>query len=172
MQVHLFDCKSGNALQANLGRNKIQLCMLVLDSLRDTYWSAGVMYRLFDRAQKILIENGGDKGGYGKQVEGSTASPLIAGTAATDQENNNLPVEMTSRVVPEFDAFAHNNPAPMMFNDGMSYNNMNAGSNPNALDQILSPGFYLSDVNTQALFMSYTGQPGDGGLPMHPYDNL
>ncbi|EHK16237.1 uncharacterized protein TRIVIDRAFT_114210, partial [Trichoderma virens Gv29-8] len=54
MQIHLYDCKSPNLLTRGLAENKLQLYMLVLSNLRGTYWSADVMYRLFDRAQSIL----------------------------------------------------------------------------------------------------------------------
>ena len=57
MQIHLADCKSSNTLTCGLARNKLQLCMLVLSDMRATYWSANVMYRLFERAQSLL----GDK---------------------------------------------------------------------------------------------------------------
>ncbi|KAL7794297.1 hypothetical protein V8C37DRAFT_409332 [Trichoderma ceciliae] len=54
MQIHLYDCKSTNPLTRTLAENKLQLHMLVLSNLRETYWSADVTYRLFERAQTIL----------------------------------------------------------------------------------------------------------------------
>jgi hypothetical protein len=61
MQIHLFDCKSTDSLASGLAQNRLQLCMLVLIKLRETYWSAGVMYRLFERAQRILQESKANK---------------------------------------------------------------------------------------------------------------
>ncbi|KIW90544.1 uncharacterized protein Z519_09191 [Cladophialophora bantiana CBS 173.52] len=57
MQIHLFDYKSVEPLISGLAGNRLQLCMLILSKLRETYWSAGVMYRLFERAQRILQES-------------------------------------------------------------------------------------------------------------------
>jgi hypothetical protein len=54
MQIHLFDCKSSVPIRRGLGKNKLNLCMLVLAQLRNTYWSASVIYRLFERAQVML----------------------------------------------------------------------------------------------------------------------
>jgi hypothetical protein len=54
MQINLFDCKSELPLRRGLGRNKLNLCMLVISQLRETYWSASVIHRLFDRAQDII----------------------------------------------------------------------------------------------------------------------
>jgi hypothetical protein len=54
MQVHLFECKSSVPLRRGLGKNKLDLCMLILPQLRNTYWSACVIYRLFERAQSML----------------------------------------------------------------------------------------------------------------------
>lgn len=163
MQIHLFDCKSGNALQANLGRNKMQLCMLILDSLRDTYWSAGVMYRLFDRAQKILGGAIETQAQPEKNIEPSeNAAPVSMDAYAS--------VPGTNRVMSEFENFNPNSSETMAFGDPVLQNNSHVGPDFDALEQILSPGFYLSDVNTQALFMSYTSNPGEGGLPMNLYD--
>jgi len=53
MKIHLHDYRSNNSLQSGLVTNKLQLCMLFLANSSDTYWSAGVMYRLFKRAQSI-----------------------------------------------------------------------------------------------------------------------
>ena len=50
MQIHLADCHSSSPTRRILGKHKLDLCMLVLSLVRDTYWSAGVMHDLFARA--------------------------------------------------------------------------------------------------------------------------
>lgn len=54
MQIHLSDCRSPVRARQALGRNKLDLCLAVLQSLQDTYWSASVTHRLFERAADIL----------------------------------------------------------------------------------------------------------------------
>ena len=56
MQIHLLDCKSPNALSRQLGNLKLQLCMIILSELRETYWGADFAYRMFERAQAKLAE--------------------------------------------------------------------------------------------------------------------
>ena len=56
MQIHLLDCKMPSALARRLGNLKLQLCMMTLSELRDTYWGADFTYRMFERAQAKLSE--------------------------------------------------------------------------------------------------------------------
>ena len=37
MQIHLLDCKSSTASVRRLGYHKLDLCMIVLSELRETY---------------------------------------------------------------------------------------------------------------------------------------
>ncbi|KAJ5214910.1 hypothetical protein N7468_010589 [Penicillium chermesinum] len=169
MQIHLFDCKAGNALQANLGQNKLQLCMLILDNLRDTYWSAGVMFRLFDRAQKILLSQGNDSGPLASRNldSPSMATPAPPPAPVGQDHVNTSP---TDRVIPQFDHFPSHGAPPISLGGGMLHPNTMPGPDFNAVEQILSPGFYLSDVDTQSLLMNYSAHPADGGFPANYYD--
>lgn len=54
MQIHLSDCRSATRSRQALGRNKLDLCLAFLQDLQDTYWSASVTHRLFERAADIL----------------------------------------------------------------------------------------------------------------------
>ncbi|KAI5460766.1 fungal-specific transcription factor domain-containing protein [Mariannaea sp. PMI_226] len=55
MQIHLLDCKSSNALVRQFASQKLQICMLALSELRDTYWGADFVFEIFQRAQSKLL---------------------------------------------------------------------------------------------------------------------
>jgi hypothetical protein len=54
MQIHLLDCKSSVSLTRRLGNHKLQLCMIVLSELQDTYWGAIFTLKMFRHAQSKL----------------------------------------------------------------------------------------------------------------------
>ncbi len=54
MQIHLLDCKSPVSLIRRLGNHRLQLCMIVLSELQDTYWGANFAARMFRLAQSKL----------------------------------------------------------------------------------------------------------------------
>ncbi|KAH7012816.1 putative Zn(II)2Cys6 transcription factor [Ilyonectria destructans] len=56
MQVHLLNSTSGKPLIATMGRHSLDMCMLVADELRKTYFGAELVYRIFSLA-KIQINN-------------------------------------------------------------------------------------------------------------------
>ena len=159
MQIHLFDCKSTNPLICGLGSNKLQLCMLVLSNLRETYWSAGVMYRLFEKAQMIL--------GNSKPELPRAARGTASGNRTTSQNRNqnyvNLPLDqrhghqesdISMILTPEPNLPLNEQPAPLWFNTSPRFSNV---------DQLLSPGFSLSENVFQDLFPDY-----DGGMVYNP----
>lgn len=78
MQIHLFDCKAESTLLRNHGKNKLDLCLLVLSEMRNTYWSASVIYRLFSKAQKILEESSSRSSKPGHSVEITTTNIVNA----------------------------------------------------------------------------------------------
>ncbi|EPE04422.1 c6 transcription factor [Ophiostoma piceae UAMH 11346] len=80
MQIHLYDCKVESPLLRKHGKNKLDLCLLVLSEMRNTYWSASVIYRLFSKAQQILEGSSINSGGPG----------TAAGDNATTKEDGNL----------------------------------------------------------------------------------
>lgn len=57
MQIHLLDCKSPITSVRRLGHHKLDLCMMVLSELRETYWGADFTYRMFDRARTKLMDS-------------------------------------------------------------------------------------------------------------------
>ena len=136
-QIHLADCKSDSNLTRGLGRNKLQLCMLVYADLRSTYWSADVMYRLFQRAQTLVADPGLDT------QRGSGAAPVRPATLDGELE------QATQHLVHESQQAS----ALMM----QQTSALPAGADPTALfatgpspqfsdvEQLLSPGFALSE---------------------------
>ncbi|OAA75124.1 Transcription factor [Akanthomyces lecanii RCEF 1005] len=145
-QIHLADCKSDSSLIRGLGRNKLQLCMLVYADLRSTYWSADVMYRLFQRAQTLV--------GCGTAPARST-TPEGELEQATQQlvhesqQANALMMQQTSALPAAADptALFVAGPSPQ-FSD---------------VEQLLSPGFALSEDVFLGFFADYPagyyGQP-------------
>ncbi|KAJ5108668.1 hypothetical protein N7456_005343 [Penicillium angulare] len=156
MQIHLFDCKSGNSLQANLGKNRLNLCLLFLDNLRDTYWSAGVMYRLFDRAQSILTSRK-DANAENTALQNHDGPSRLQYSEMHQQYNDSLPTAITSSSVADFypgttepDVLATDNFSGEVGTSGYSLDF-------DALEQLLSPGFALSDSYSQGLYTQFNG---------------
>jgi hypothetical protein len=154
MQIHLFDCKSTNPLICGLGSNKLQLCMLVLSNLRETYWSAGVMYRLFGRAQTILSNSNPELSKATKNPASSTSrinaqytnqnfvDPLLRRRHRQEES------EVSMLLTPEPNLPLNEQPALSWFNTSPRFSNV---------DQLLSPGFSLSENVFQDFFPDYEG---------------
>ncbi|KAJ5669034.1 hypothetical protein N7462_010104 [Penicillium macrosclerotiorum] len=164
MQVHLFDCKSTNSIQASLGRNKLQVCMLVLENLRNTYWSAGVMYRLFDRAQFILANRAKNSSGLSAVRKNEISSHLVSHNvtdpADGDRNGVNIGASNFANFTPdnsEFSFYSEDLPAT-----GSADFTADFGT----LEQLLNPGFSLPDVQSQIFFTDYTIDTTAGDLPL------
>lgn len=167
MQIHLFDCKSSSLLQANLAKNRLNLCLLFLESLRDTYWSAGVMYRLFDRAQAILT-NHNSNGAQGLNTPKRTAPPNMNNQVIGQEENNGTTTEMMTSNLAQY--MPNGAGAGVLgAEDITSGFDTHYSADFNALEQLLSPGFALSD-QSQGLFADFTGNGMDGELPLNLYN--
>lgn len=57
MHVHLLNCKSADALSRRLSLNKLELCMMVMEELEETYTSASVYRGVFLEAIRQLYPN-------------------------------------------------------------------------------------------------------------------
>ena len=55
MQIHLLNSTSGKPLIATLGQHALDVCMLVADELRKTYFGAELLHRLFHQAKRLLM---------------------------------------------------------------------------------------------------------------------
>lgn len=157
MQIHLADCKSTNSLNRGLGRNKLQLCMLVLSNLKATYWSANVMYRLFYRAQTILGDSDGDEL---KSAKGSNARPRTTihpdeARDVMDAERQQLPQQdqkngehaVTLATSPASAIVEQpKQPEQLWFDISPQFTN---------IEQLLSPGFSLSEDTFLDFFPNY-----------------
>jgi hypothetical protein len=149
MQIHLYDCKSSNNLIRGLAENKLHLHMLVLSSLRGTYWSADVMYRLFERAQIILKKGSSQTPKREKNSDDhlnrATTSesidnrsfiqvqqqlPLQPPPVMQQPQPDGMPMLMTPEMM-----MGDQQPAAQWFSESPQFSDV---------DQLLSPSFYLS----------------------------
>lgn len=154
-QIHLADCKSDSSLIRGLGRNKLQLCMLVYANLRSTYWSADVMYRLFQRAQTLVAAPGVDT----QPRSGVVVAPARSATPEDELE------QATQQLVHESQLAG-----ALMMQPTLA---LPADADPTALfvigpspqfsdvEQLLSPGFALSEDVFLDFFPDY--QAGNYG---------
>lgn len=167
MQIHLYDCKSTNSLIRGLAENKLQLHMLVLSNLRGTYWSADVMYRLFEKAQTILnksnsqtLKSEDDKPsqavssekGHGRGYTNMRKHSVQKQPVQPQLQQQPEPQQSQPNEVPVFLA-----PEPtMMMNEQPQANTwFNASPQFSDVDQLLSPGFYLSEDVFPDFFLGY-----------------
>ncbi|KAJ6022138.1 hypothetical protein N7540_007642 [Penicillium herquei] len=166
MQIHLFDCKSDSQLQAHLAKNRLNLCLLFLDNLRDTYWSAGVMYRLFDRAQTILTTRNTTNHQMSSQKIGHTSN-----TPRHPNDPGNNTIVATEVIPPSIADFTPNSTTsgvlPESFSGDLETNAYSLDFA--ALEKLLSPGFALSDGHSQGLFTEYMGNVMGEEVPMSLY---
>ncbi|CEJ83045.1 hypothetical protein VHEMI03077 [[Torrubiella] hemipterigena] len=131
MQIHLLDCKSTNSLISSLGSNRLQLCMIVLEHLRQTYWSANVMYRLFQGAHDVL-----------KQSAPVTRRSSVGPTRPAGEGEDDTGMDMT--LEPEASTELADEMTSFWFDPSAS-----------GLDQLLSPGFSLYDDRFQDFVAMY-----------------
>ncbi|KAH8800627.1 fungal-specific transcription factor domain-containing protein [Xylogone sp. PMI_703] len=54
MHIHLLALRSPNLLTRRLGLHKLDFCMTIMADLGSTYWSAGIIYKLFKEAMDRL----------------------------------------------------------------------------------------------------------------------
>lgn len=145
MQIHLHDSRSTNSLQSGLATNKLQLCMLFLANISDTYWSAGVMYRLFERAQTILKAVTYTNGSKGTKEKKPSVFP----------RHDNMvrlytPPETIDNTAPSLSHSDRYETAGLED----TWSNQD-GISMEAIDQLLNPDFALRDDNYDALFSGF-----------------
>ncbi|KAK4082753.1 transcriptional regulator family: Fungal Specific TF [Trichoderma aggressivum f. europaeum] len=75
MHVHLLNCKSTDALSRRLSLNKLELCMMVMEDLEETYTSASVYRGVFLEAIRQLYPNySGSPAGAASTAGGASLS--------------------------------------------------------------------------------------------------
>ena len=58
MQIHLIETIQGQSpLLRRISSQRLQLCMTVLADLRDNYWGADAIYRLFEQAEVAMCNH-------------------------------------------------------------------------------------------------------------------
>ena len=123
--------------------------MLVLSNLRNTYWSAGVMFRLFERAQFLLSGN-------------ADSALTKANRKRHIRSPNRQSVTPINQNVPEARQQQHTNDDPVLPEPevNLSMNNQTmqflSVESPgfSTVDQLLSPGFTVYDNAYQNFFTS------------------
>lgn len=165
MQIHLFDYKSSDPLVSGLAANRLQLCMLVLSKLRETYWSAGVMHRLFERAQRIL-KNSKDRGNTSDVVAARTSDHVLteAGGLHAELPPALPPNARSSAFQPEPDTWPFSSGAEV----SASWEDLSFFS---AVDELMGPSFGFREDAFYGLYpgaydgnyqmSSSAGQPSD-----------
>jgi hypothetical protein len=152
MQIHLFDCKSSAPLRRGLGKHKLDLCLLVLQQLRNTYWSASVTYRLFARAQALLDKSNSKISAQAEKPAGSShATKALSNsrkveTVPQQQQQQLENREDTTTLIPDTNFAMNEQTAPYWLSDSPSLNNV---------DQLLSPGFIIPETSFQSFFTGY-----------------
>ncbi|KAL7941839.1 fungal-specific transcription factor domain-containing protein [Trichoderma barbatum] len=88
MHVHLLNCKSTDALSRRLSLNKLELCMMVMEELEETYTSASVYRGVFLEAIRQLYPN------YSVSTAGSTsaAGEVSLARATPADDSATLPI--------------------------------------------------------------------------------
>lgn len=171
MQIHLYDCKSTNSLIRGLAENKLQLHMLVLSNLRGTYWSADVMYRLFERAQTIL-KKGSSQTSKREKNSGHQLNRVVTSESINDrsfiqvqQELQLQPPPAPQQPQPDGISMLMTPETSMMMSDQPPANQW-FGESPqfSDVDQLLSPGFYLSEDVLPDFILGYEDGAAYGPL--------
>ncbi|KAL7895565.1 hypothetical protein HDV63DRAFT_381750 [Trichoderma sp. SZMC 28014] len=164
MQIHLYDCKSTNSLIRGLAENKLQLHMLVLSNLRGTYWSADVIYQLFERAQTILRKGSSQTSQRGKDSDHQLSRVV---TSESINDPSFVQVQQELQLQPQPDGISmlmtpdtsmmmgHQQPANQCFSESPQFSDV---------DQLLSPGFYLSEDVLSDFVLSYENSAVYGPL--------
>jgi hypothetical protein len=174
MQIHLFDCKSSVPIRRGLGNNKLNLCMLVLSQLRNTYWSASVIYRLFEWAQAMLDKPNGAPKLPTEIAAGFTHLRTGAFSQIKAINIEHRPqAQLQQNIQPEHD-IQRPDPLSSRSNVHLDESNvlgtlwLNDSGSPcfRNVDQLLSPGFHVPENVFQPFFPGYDNGTGI----MDPYD--
>jgi hypothetical protein len=56
LQIHLLDFASSKPLVQRMGQNRLELCMIVIEELRDTLFGAEIISRMFGKAHATILK--------------------------------------------------------------------------------------------------------------------
>lgn len=82
MHTHLMNCKSADPLSRRLGLNKLNMCMMVLQELQETYTVASIYRGVFSKAIKQLCPE------YASSVSEDIARPVTAESASVEAKQD------------------------------------------------------------------------------------
>lgn len=85
MQICLSDMLSPNKFTSRHAANQINLCMLVLGELRESFYSADLTYNLFDVARQKIERRQRVQHGHAEACP-ETAAPAQQSTSITNRE--------------------------------------------------------------------------------------
>ena len=124
------------------------------------------MYRLFDRAQTILTDHNNNRS-QGLNTPKRTAPPNVSSQIG-QEENNGTTTEI---MTPNLAQYMPNGAGTGVLGaeDITGGFDTHYSADFDALEQLLSPGFALSD-QAQGLFTDFTGNGMDGELPLSLYN--
>ncbi|OAL32686.1 hypothetical protein AYO20_07844 [Fonsecaea nubica] len=91
MQIHLYECRSSRPLIHNLAWSKLEVCMMVVSELRETYWGANFAFKLFEAAKAMLQKRSHHQHHSGGSGVPGGSSPTTTTTATRQKtaDNNN-----------------------------------------------------------------------------------
>ena len=82
MHTHLMNCKSTDPLSQRLGLNKLNMCMMVLQELQETYVVASIYRGVFSKAIKQLCPE------YASSIPEDVIRPPTAEYASAEARND------------------------------------------------------------------------------------
>lgn len=152
MQIHLYDLRSAGPLLSGLAKNRLQLCMLVLSELRETYWSAGVMHRLFGRAQNIVEQHNAQSRGNAAESITLASNDAISHGAheyGINEQRNTVQSDKVAMLPTPQSEMPSNILTQQVPWDNLTY--------PSSIDELFNPAFSLSEDSFESIFMSMNG---------------
>jgi len=131
--------------------------MLVLSQVRDTYWSASVIYRLFKRAQlmldksnpRISTQNGkSTASAHNSRTQSNSGNTHIdhQQQQSLEQDQQRHETDSSMEILPESNHFADEQGTSFWMNESPYFSNV---------DQLLSPSFFISENKFQSVFPGY-----------------
>lgn len=111
MQIHLIELSSPTPLFRRFGNHKFQLCMMVLSELRNTYWGADAVYKLFEHALARMQKQDSPANNSRKVGRSDSNAALLSQTPAS------VVFPPVQHDIGEGDLQSYHNPDGFMWNE-------------------------------------------------------
>jgi hypothetical protein len=89
LQVYLLDSASPKPLIQRIGRNRLELCMIVIEELRHTYFGAEIMSRMFPKAEKAILTREVAARNVSRTDDGSSSGNRPPGSVTREDASSN-----------------------------------------------------------------------------------